>query len=98
MKVLIVAFLCSIQAGVCAAVDITITRVVSPEFPGEYKHPVTITELANGDLHIACYGDEGEYQGDTAIFGLRLVKGSTQASAGRPVADNSPASPLSPAP
>ena len=78
MRVLIVAFLCSIQAGVCAAVDITITRVVGSEFSGEYMHPATITELATGDLHIACYGSESESQRDTTVYGLRLIKGITQ--------------------
>jgi predicted neuraminidase len=61
-----------------AADDITIHYVIGPEIPGRYKHPATITELRNGDLYIAYYGGEGEYEGDTAVYGLRLVKGSTQ--------------------
>lgn len=52
-------------------------RVFGPETPGgKYKHPASIAELANGDLYIAYYGGEGEYQGDTAVYGSRRVKGS----------------------
>jgi len=56
--------------------EITINRVIGLESPGSYKHPATITELRNGDLYIAYYGGEGEYEGDTAVYGLRLAKGS----------------------
>jgi predicted neuraminidase len=55
---------------------IAITRVVGPEVSRPYKHPVTITELDNGDLYIAYYGGDGEYDGDTAVYGMRLVKGT----------------------
>ncbi|MEX2285539.1 MAG: hypothetical protein WD648_00540, partial [Planctomycetaceae bacterium] len=58
--------------------DISITRVIGLESPGSYKHPATITELRNGDLYIAYYGGEGEYEGDTAVFGLRKRKGSNE--------------------
>lgn len=61
-----------------AADDITIQRVHGPEIPGKYKHPATITELDNGDLYIAYYGGAGEYEGDTAVYGTRLVKGATE--------------------
>jgi len=72
--------------GLCAAVatsspaadDIQITRVVGPEISRPYKHPATITQLQNGDLYIAYYGGDGEYQGDTAVYGMRLEKGSTK--------------------
>jgi predicted neuraminidase len=63
---------------VCSADEIQITKVIGTEFPGVYKHPATITELDNGDLYIAYYGGEGEYQGDTAVFGMRLPKGSSK--------------------
>ncbi len=61
-----------------AADDITIQRVTGPEFPGRYKHPATITELDSGDLYIAYYGGDGEYEGDTAVYGLRLPKGASE--------------------
>ncbi len=61
-----------------AADDIAVHRVVGTEIPGRYKHPATVAELANGDLYIAYYGGDGEYAGDTACFGMRLVKGSTE--------------------
>ena len=56
--------------------DITIERVIGIEAPESYKHPATITELRNGDLYIAYYGGRGEYEGDTAVYGLRRAKGS----------------------
>jgi predicted neuraminidase len=59
-----------------AADDIVIERVIGPEVPGRYKHPATVAELANGDLYIAYYGGGGEYEQDTAVFGMRLVKGT----------------------
>jgi len=64
--------------AVQAAEDITIQRVHGPEIPGRYKHPATITELDNGDLYIAYYGGLGEYEGDTAVYGTRLVKGTSK--------------------
>ena len=37
-------------------------RIFGPETPtGKYKHPASITELANGDLYLAYYGGDGEY-------------------------------------
>jgi predicted neuraminidase len=38
-------------------------------------------------LYIAYYGGEGEYQGDTAVFGLRLPKGSIQWTKPQIIAD-----------
>lgn len=58
--------------------SIDVHRVFGPEHPGIYKHPASITELANGDLYIAYYGGSGEYEDDTAVFGSRLVAGQTQ--------------------
>jgi predicted neuraminidase len=59
-----------------AADDIVIERLFGPEIPGRYKHPPSITELDNGDLYVVYYGGEGEYAGDTAVYGSRLAKGS----------------------
>ena len=71
--------LCSLlTCDVNASEKIVIHRVVGPEFPGRYKHPATVAQLDTGDLYIAYYGGEGEYQGDTAVYGLRLVKGSRE--------------------
>lgn len=61
-----------------AADDIVYERVFGPELPGKYKHPASITELANGDLYIAYYGGSGEYADDTAVYGSRLVKGTKE--------------------
>ena len=35
--------------------DIAIERVLGPEYPDQYKHPATFTELTNGDLYLAYY-------------------------------------------
>ena len=67
--------------------EIRVERVIGPEFPGPYKHPASIAELANGDLYIAYYGGEGEYQGDTAVFGLRRPAATGRWTPPRKIAD-----------
>ena len=42
---------------------------------GRYKHPASLTELANGDLFLAWYGGDGEYAPGTAVWGSRLNGG-----------------------
>jgi predicted neuraminidase len=72
----------SIRAG-----ELTVTRVFGPEIPtGPYKHPASMTELANGDLYLVYYGGAGEYAIETAVFGSRLKKGKTKWSDPRPIA------------
>lgn len=61
-----------------AAEEVVIERVFGPELPGKYKHPASMTELANGDLYLAYYGGSGEYAPDTAVFGARLRKGERE--------------------
>ena len=83
MRVLIaVAALAALaRAGIVAE------RVFGPETPtGRYKHPASITELANGDLYIAWYGGDGEYKPGTAVFGTRLPKGAAKWTAPKPIA------------
>ena len=88
MRVSLVLVLCVAAIRSASASDeITIHRVVGPEIPGQYKHPATVAELHNGDLYIAYYGGEGEYQGDTAVYGLRLVKGQTKWTTPQIIAD-----------
>jgi len=67
--------------------DIIVERVFGREHPGVYKHPASITELANGDLYIAYYGGSGEYEDDTAVYGSRLVKGGKEWSFPEVIAD-----------
>jgi predicted neuraminidase len=74
-------------ASVTAADEITIERLFGPEIPGKYKHPASITELGNGDLFVVYYGGEGEYQGDTAVFGSRLASGSNEWTRPKIIAD-----------
>lgn len=67
--------------------DFTIDRLFGPEIPGKYKHPASLTELDNGDLYAVYYGGEGEYEGDTAVYGSRLVQGSTKWTRPKIIAD-----------
>lgn len=78
---------CPLTVTAQEAGDITIERVVGPEFPGPYKHPATVCELDNGDLLITYYGGEGEYEGDTAVYALRKKHGETEWSQPRIIAD-----------
>lgn len=70
-----------------AAEDFVIDRLFGPEIPGKYKHPASLTELDNGDLYAVYYGGEGEYEGDTAVYGSRLTKGSTKWTTPKIIAD-----------
>lgn len=68
--------------------ELVIKPVFGPADPGgPYKHPAAIEELANGDLYIVFYGGQGEYEGDTAVYGSRLAKGATKWTPPRPIAD-----------
>jgi len=78
---------CLLATSSTASDDITIERLFGPEIPGKYKHPASITELDNGDLYVVYYGGEGEYEGDTAVYGSRLAKGSKQWTRPKIVAD-----------
>jgi len=87
-KILIaLACLGAASASTSAADDIAIERVFGPEVPGKYKHPAAIEELANGDLYLVYYGGEGEYEGDTAVFGARKKKGEPTWPAPKIIAD-----------
>ena len=58
---------------------IKIDRIFGPEVKtGDYKHPASMAELANGDLYLVYYGGKGEYAPGTGVFGSRLVKGKSQ--------------------
>jgi len=68
--------------------DILIRPILGPQDPGgPYKHPASITELASGDLYVAFYGGNGEYNPDTAVWGSRLTAGSNRWSAPVVIAD-----------
>ncbi len=69
------------------AAELRITRVFGPEIStGPYKHPASMTELGNGDLYLVYYGGAGEYARETAVFGSRLKKGTTQWTLPKPIA------------
>jgi len=79
MRKAVVLLLCFVSIRAYAAsYNIESYRVFGPEHPGQYKHPASITQLANGDLYIAYYGGSGEYGDDTAVYGSRLTVGETQ--------------------
>src|SRR6185436_20991758 len=63
-----------------AADGIKIERVLGPEVKtGDYKHPANFDELRNGDLYLAFFSGQGEYNDNSAaVFGVRLKKGETQ--------------------
>jgi predicted neuraminidase len=86
---LFAAFALCIAAPIAGAADddIRIERLFGPEIPGKYKHPASITELDNGDLYVVYYGGEGEYEGDTAVFGSRLPQGRGEWTAPAIIAD-----------
>ncbi len=66
--------LCALAAA--APPGVKIERLFGPETAtGRYKHPASITELANGDLYLAWYGGDGEYKPGTAVYGSRYSKG-----------------------
>lgn len=69
-----------------SADDLAISRVFGNEHPGPYKHPASISQLANGDLYIAYYGGEGEYATETSVYGSRQKKGEQTWSAPQPIA------------
>jgi predicted neuraminidase len=71
-----------------ASAELTIKKIFGPEIPGgTYKHPAAIEELSNGDLYIVYYGGDGEYEGDTAVFGSRRAKGTFTWSSPQKIAD-----------
>ena len=67
--------------------DIVINKVFDADAPGRYKHPASITQLANGDLYLSYFGGSGEYNDDTAIYGSRLRMGDTKWSSPEIIAD-----------
>jgi len=68
--------------AIAAPPGVEIQRLFGPEVPtGRYKHPASITELANGDLFIAWYGGDGEYKPGTAVYGSRRGRADSQWSA-----------------
>lgn len=85
---LLLTLLACLPVPFAEARDFKIERVFGPETPtGPYKHPASFDELDNGDFYLCYYGGEGEYQGDTAVFGARLKKGETKWSDPKPIAD-----------
>lgn len=81
LRAILAAFVvCAITSFVpVRAADPVFRRVFGPEVPtGPYKHPACLEELSNGDLYLVYYGGEGEYADDTAVFGSRLKKGSSE--------------------
>lgn len=67
--------------------DIHIERVFGLERPDAYKHPASITELANGDLYLVYYGGSGEYGDDTGIRASRCEKNTATWSPPTVIAD-----------
>lgn len=70
-----------------AAEDILIERIIGSEHPGQYKHPAAITELANGDLYVAYYGGDGEYEENSNVKAIRRKAGEAAWSEPEVIAD-----------
>ncbi|QDT76233.1 sialidase family protein [Lacipirellula limnantheis] len=86
-RILLAACVSLLLPGLACA-ELVIKPVFGPADPGgPYKHPAAIEELANGDLYIVFYGGQGEYEGDTAVYGSRLAKGTTEWTPPQPIAD-----------
>ena len=65
-------FAASLFVAWAAPPGVSVTPVFGPETPtGRYKHPASIAELENGDLFLAWYGGDGEYEPGTAVYGSR---------------------------
>jgi predicted neuraminidase/kynurenine formamidase len=89
MKTILTALVLGFLLVAPAAADdeIKIERLFGPEIPGKYKHPASISEFDNGDLYAVYYGGDGEYEGDTAVYGSRLAKGSKEWTRPKIIAD-----------
>lgn len=90
MTLLRLLLLTSLVLGHLAAGDIQFERLFGPEVPtGDYKHPASVTELANGDLFVAFFSGKGEYKDNAAaVFGSRLKLGSKRWSKPEKIASN----------
>lgn len=77
MTLFMAAWTLATPPATAEAGTLVVKRVFGPEVPtGPYKHPASLTELANGDLYLVYYGGQGEYAIDTGVFGARLKKGA----------------------
>jgi len=83
----ILSFMLTLSLVAGAETPLKRERVIGNEFPGKYKHPAAITELANGDLYIAYYGGGGEYEDDAKVWGMRKPKGEAAWSTPVVIAD-----------
>ncbi len=90
MTLLRLLLLTSLVLGHLAAGEIQHERLFGPEVPtGDYKHPASVTELANGDLFVAFFSGKGEYKDNAAaVFGSRLKLGSKRWSKPEKIASN----------
>jgi predicted neuraminidase len=87
MRAIAAIFACAGLMQAAAADGIVKERVFGPETQtGRYKHPASITELANGDMYLAWYGGDGEYKPGTAVYASRLPKGSSRWTTPKPIA------------
>ena len=86
-KAVLAAWASIVLPGLVRA-ELVVEPVFGPADPGgPYKHPAAIEQLANGDLYIVFYGGQGEYEGDTAVYGSRLAQGATEWTPPAPIAD-----------
>lgn len=89
-RIVLAVVLYFFMASRAQSADISVERVFGPEIKtGDYKHPASFDELANGDLYLVFFSGRGEYNDDAAaVYGARLKKGEPQWSPPAPVARN----------
>ncbi|MBI1321416.1 MAG: hypothetical protein GC168_21035 [Candidatus Hydrogenedens sp.] len=51
--------------------EIVVEHVIGKEYPGDYKHPASITEIGGKELYVSYYGGGGEYEDDSKVWGMR---------------------------
>jgi len=84
---LFVITLSFIFPAIVSAAELKVHRLFGPESPGRYKHPASITQLDSGDFYLVYYGGSGEYGADTAVYGSRRKRGSSDWSPPKVIAD-----------
>lgn len=82
--------LLSLSFARVSAEGVKVERLFGPEIPtGDYKHPASVTELANGDLFVVFFSGKGEYKDNAAaVFGSRLKAGGARWSKPVMIASN----------
>jgi len=90
LRLVAATLLLSLSFARVSAEGVKVERLFGPEIPtGDYKHPASVTELANGDLFVVFFSGKGEYKDNAAaVFGSRLKAGGKRWSKPVKIASN----------